>query len=186
MRYFFMEMTFHTKRLILKVLNPTHASMVLEFYKKNQLFFEKWEPDRVHNFYTEKFQYATLTYEYNEMIRSHYLRYFIFTKQSPYEIIGTISFHSFIRGAMQCCTMGYKISESHCNQGYATEAIYGCLPIIFKDYGLHRIEAFVHPKNYISQHLLEKIGFYNEGISYSCVFLNGCWQNHYRYALVDA
>lgn len=180
-----MQMSFHTNRLLLKVLNPNQALQVLNFYERNKDFFECWEPERIHNFYTKQFQSATLNYEYNEMIKSRYLRYWIFERKNPSTIIGTISFHTLLRGAMQSCTMGYKIDKIYCNQGYATEAIYGCLPIIFKDYGLHRIEAFVHPDNAASKHLLEKIGFYNEGIAHSCVFLNGKWHDHYRYALID-
>ena len=59
------------------------------------------------------------------------------------------------------------------------------IEIVFKDYNLHRIEAFVHPSNAPSIALLEALSFQKEGTAISAAMLNGQWQDMYRYALVN-
>lgn len=179
-----MDITLETEHLLLKVLNPAYAPQVLEFYDTNRAHFEPWEPQRAINFYSESFQRANLTCEYNEMIKSRFLRYWIFPKDNPERIAGTVCFNNIMNGAFQSCMIGYKISREFCRRGYAGEACGHALEVIYNNYGFHRIEALIHPDNLPSMRLIEKLGFHNEGLSLSCVQIGGCWEDHYRYAKI--
>ena len=50
---------------------------------------------------------------------------------------------------------------------------------------LHRIEAACLPHNAASMRLLERTGFTREGYARSYLRINGVWQDHLLYALLE-
>ena len=52
----------------------------------------------------------------------------------------------------------------------------------FEHVQLNRIEAYVSPSNSGSIKVLEKNGFYQEGLLRKLLYINGKWQDHYIYA----
>lgn len=179
-----MNMYYETPRLILKVLHSNAADRVLDFYDRNKGNFEPWEPDRSELFYTLPFHTTNLSFEYNQIIKGQTMRLWIMKKNDPEKIIGCISFNNIMRGSFLSCVIGYKIDKDFCRQGFATEALEKTLSIIFKEYQLHRVEAYVSESNIASINLMEKLGFRYEGIAYSSVKLKGQWCDHLRYALI--
>lgn len=180
-----MSQIYETKRLILKSLTPVWADSVLDFYLNNKYFFEPWEPDRQPNFYTLDFQKKTLQYDETSRQRGTYLRLWIFTKEDSINPIGTICFQNITRSVFQSCVVGYKISQPYTRMGYCEEALMRAIQVIFMEYRLHRIEAYVHTQNIPSIFLIEKIGFQREGIKFDYAKLGGTWQNHYCYSLIN-
>ena len=87
-----MSFIVNTNRLILKVENASIAPKALEFYKENRQYFEAFEPTRTDAFYTIEFQEAAAKYEYDETVKGHSLRYYIYLKNNPDKIIGSINF----------------------------------------------------------------------------------------------
>lgn len=174
-----------TDRLILKVLTKDDASMVLSFYEDNKSQFEPWEPLRDKNFYTQPYQKASLTAEHNLLREGKLLRYWIFRKENPDEIIGSFCFQNFLREPYKSCWLGYKLSHRYVHQGYATEAITKGIEPLFNEQHIHRIEAFVMPDNDPSKQLMKRLGFQYEGISVSYARVNGVWTDHERYALIN-
>ena len=51
-----MLFAYETERLLLKIIKPDQADAVLDFYMRDKELFEKFEPDRMPNFYTRQFQ----------------------------------------------------------------------------------------------------------------------------------
>lgn len=145
---------------------------------------EQWEPDRPANFYTAAHQATLLRCEFQLASRLAALRFWIFRKEAPDQIIGTISFQDVNRSVYQSCRIGYKFDPAFWHQGYAAEAMRCALDLIFQEAKLHRVEALVLPENIPSIRLLEGLGFVNEGISYSCIYLHGRWCDHLRFSLV--
>lgn len=180
-----MQLYYETERLKLRVLTSSYAEQVLEFYQNNKHYFNIWEPSRVRNFYTRDFQRASLSYEYHEIIKSRFLRFWIFEKSDDERIIGCICFQNFQKGSLMSCTVGYKVDEAYTRQGYATEALEKCMDIIFNELHFHRIEAMIHPLNISSIKLVERNGFMFEGIAKSCIKLNNKWIDHLRYARIN-
>lgn len=174
-----------TKRLKLQVLPPYYYKQVLAFYKENAMHLEPWEAKRDKNFYTEKYQKALLEAEYNMVLKSKMFRFYTSLKEDPDRIMGSVSLTNIQRGAFMTCTIGYKIHENFCNQGYGKEAVSLVMKLAFEECGLHRIEAMVHPENEPSIRLLTSLGFKREGIAVSSAMLHGVWQDMYRYAVIN-
>ncbi len=176
---------YETNRLLLRVLGKEEAASVLAFFKNNQGEFEPWEPLKDYNFYTLAYQKASLTAEKNLMAEGKLLRYWIFRKDHPGEVIGSICFQNILREPYRSCSIGYKLSYRHRNQGYATEGLNKCIDLVFHEYHLHRIEALIMENNEPSLRLIKRLGFQYEGLSYSYARINGIWTDHRRYVLIN-
>ena len=179
-----MKMEYETPRLILKILQGNSTNKVLDFYLRNKDFLEPFEPDRVSLFYTQAFQQANLNYEYTLIRDLRLLRLWLFEKENPEKIIGSICIQNIIRGPFLSCIISYKMDKDYLRLGYATEALNSLIDIAHTTYGLHRIEAYIVPDNVPSIHLVEKLGFLPEGIARISVHLRGKWMDQIRYALV--
>lgn len=177
--------SYETDRLILKTLNKDSAPLVLSFYEENKDAFEPWEPTRSMNFYTLSYQKASLTAEFNHMTEGKLIRLWIFSKNNPQDIVGSVCFQNFLREPYQSCTLGYKISQKYQHQGYAIESIEKGLDVIFQELHLHRIEAYIMPENEASRHVVEKLNFQQEGLAKSYARIHGAWRDHWRYVLLN-
>jgi ribosomal-protein-alanine N-acetyltransferase len=180
-----MNTTEESRRLYLKVLTEADAELVLDFYLRNRDFFEPWETDKVPNFYTLDYQRAVLVDEMNQFIHRKYLRFYLFLKDHPDTIIGSVCFSNIHYGIYQNCLLGYKIDNACTRQHYACESIAKSLDLLFHDWKLHRVEVLISPKNTPSLMLSRKLGFYPEGISYSCVRIDGQWQDCQRLVMIN-
>lgn len=177
-----MQFTYETENLILRVIDQTQAPKVLEFYKNNPEFAEV-EPV-MHNFYTLQFHETVLGYEYKLILKMNLLRLWIYSKEDPQTIIGTLSFRNISKTFFHSCEVGYKMDKQYRNRGYCSEALQKGFEIMFTEMDIHRIEAIVLPDNQASIHLLEKLGFQREGLKRQCVQLQGKWRDHYQYSLL--
>lgn len=180
-----MSKTYETDRLILKPLGKESAQLVLTFYEENKAVFEPWEPSRGQNFYTNAYHKASLTAEYNQMAEGKLIRFWVFLKENPEEIIGSVCFQNLLKEPYQSCCLGYKFSQRYQHQGYAQESISKGLEIIFKEHHLHRVEAFIMPDNVPSLRLIERLSFQYEGTAVAFARINGNWTDHLRYALIN-
>ncbi len=180
-----MNMTEESRRLYLKVLTANDAELVLDFYNRNKDFFEPWEGDRVPNFYTIDYQKAVLVDEMKQFIKKKYLRFYLFLKNRPDIVIGSVCFSNIHYGIYQNCLLGYKIDKDFTRRRYAAEAVAKSLDLLFHEWKLHRVEVLISPKNTPSLNLSRKLGFYPEGISYSCVRINGQWQDCHRLVMIN-
>jgi ribosomal-protein-alanine N-acetyltransferase len=180
-----MNFVYETQRLILKVLKPDAAEQVLNFYFADRELFEQFEPDRLPNFYTRQFQKQILSYEFNMAVKGDMLRYYIYEKENPNRIIGTVSIQHIMRGYFASCEIGYKFSAAVHRRGYATETLKLIIEKIFSDMKLHRIVARALPDNEASIRLLEKIGFEYEGVTRGYLYMHGKWADHAQYSLLS-
>lgn len=179
-----MNLIYETDRLILKVLRPEAAKKVLCFYLDNKELFEKYEASRPDNFYTVKYQKSVLLCEYNLTVQLSAVRFYVFLKDDPNRIIGTICFRDITRSIYDSCEVGYKFDERFWHHGYATEALIEGIDIMFGDLGLHRITACVMPGNTPSIRLLESLYFKREGLLRQNARIQGEWTDHYLYSLI--
>jgi [ribosomal protein S5]-alanine N-acetyltransferase len=180
-----MSEVYETNRLLLRVLSKEDTDRVLSFCLDNRESFEPWEPIKDFNFYTPPYQKASLTAEKNLMTDGKLLRYWIFRKESPDEIIGSICFQNILHEPYRSCLLGYKLSHRYRHQGYATEALNKCIKLAFEEHLLHRIEAYIMESNEPSLQLIKRLGFYYEGLAFSYARINGIWSDHRRYVLIN-
>lgn len=185
-----MQFIYHTDRLQLKILSGDYGRLVYHFYEENKQFLEPFEPKRPENFYSISFHNTNLSCEYRGFLNLNYFRYWLFpleTADNPDNIpIGSICFSNIQRGAFQKCTLGYKLSEHACHQGYMREALSFLIPVFLKELKLHRIEAYVQPDNLPSIQLLTKLGFQEEGYLTSYAEINGHWKDHLIFSYISS
>lgn len=174
-----------TERLVLRVLTPDAAPLVLDFYNRDKELFEKYETERAPNFYSVDYLQKVLKFEYNAAHKGSLIRYYVFLKDNPNKIIGTVCLHEITKNFYSCCEIGYKFSSEYHHNGYAYEAIKRCMNIAFYDLNLHRITATVCYGNTASAKLLERLGFSADGIFRDYLLLNGVWCDHAFYSCLS-
>lgn len=181
-----MKHVIKTDRLILKILDDSDATKVTEFLKRGRDLFEQYESLKNATYYTEMYQKNVLSAEYNGMLTKKYLRYYVFKKNNPKLIIGTVSFGNVSDAPYNSSTIGYKFDPFFHNQGYATEAVTAVIDEAFSYLNLHRLLAVVMPQNTASIRLLERVGFKKEGLMEKSINIRGQWEDHFLYALLKS
>ena len=179
------SVVFQTERLLLQPMGPTQAEAVLEYLVRNRSFLWEWEPVKPDDFYTVEYQAAQLGKELDMMERGLLLKWWISKKEDPGSVIGMIGFSNIVRGAFLSCHLGYRLDELEINQGYITEALRKGIEVVFGQYGLHRIEANIMPRNGRSMRVVEKLGFTEEGLAKKYLKINGVWEDHIHMVLFN-
>lgn len=179
-----MLLQYETQRLILKIIGPDYARDVLQFYLDDKELFEKYETDRGPNFYTEGYQHNILQAEYGLALKMQQIRFYVFLKDNPTQIIGTVCLYH-VSKIYSNAELGYKFSSKFHHKGYASEAVEKLIDIAFTELNLHRITAHVQEDNIPSIRLLKGLGFEVEGVCRDYLFLHGAWRNHTQYSLLN-
>ena len=176
-----------TERLVLKVLDPSFAARVLDYIVRNWEFHKEWLPRLDETFFTLEFQESRLQHDLDLLKDDRMVRLWIFKKEDRdfRTVIGDLAFSNIIRGSFQSCHLGYKMAESEINKGYVAEALRRAIPFAFEELKLHRIEANIMPKNKRSIQVVEKLGFVNEGIARKYLKINGVWEDHIHYVMLN-
>lgn len=174
-----------TKNLILKVLKENDAPLVLDFISKDKELFSKYEAHHPSFFYSLSYQMSILKNEYNGFLNQVYLRYYVFLKNDPDTIIGTISFGNILPSPYMSCTIGYKFASAHHKKGYAYESIPIAVESAFNYLNMHKINAFIMTDNIPSVKLMEKCDFHQEGFCSKHLKINNIWQDHYLYSKIS-
>ncbi len=171
--------------IVLKGPDIKFAVPLLDYHERNKNHFSPWIPIPKKEFYTLTKQEEILIDQISLQAERRALRFYISSHVQPERIIGDISFSNIIWGAFKACHLGYKIDYSECGKGIATKAISGAIQFVFSQLQLHRIEANVIPKNIASIRVLEKCQFKNEGLAEKYLHINGVWEDHLRYYLIN-
>ena len=100
-------------------------------------------------------------------------------------LLGGVNVGNVRRGVSQSASLGYWIGKQHSRKGYMKEALDVLIPSLFLDLQLNRIEAATLENNLASKNLLNKIGFKKEGKLRKYLKINGEWQDHVLYSLLE-
>lgn len=110
---------------------------------------------------------------------------FFLLRASDLAIMGGLTLSNVRRGVTQAGTLGYWIGQPHAGQGHMTAGVRAFLPFVFETLRLHRLEAACLLRNEASIRLLERVGFQREGLARRYLKINGTWQDHLLYGLID-
>jgi [ribosomal protein S5]-alanine N-acetyltransferase len=110
---------------------------------------------------------------------------FLVFRMADQTLIGGVTLANVRRGIVQAGTIGYWTGEQYSGQGHMTLALRVLLPFILSELNLHRIEAACIPTNKASVRVLEKCGFVREGLARRYLCINGVWQDHYLFGLLN-
>lgn len=180
----FKQTRYDSDRLYLRILKPSYAGEVLEYFKRNHSFLTQWEPKKAKDFYTRSYQKRQLSMEYGMFKDNALARFWIFKKDDN-KLIGNVCYSNIVMCNFKSCYLGYKLDKDEINKGYMTEAIKRTVEIMFEDFGLHRIEANVVPRNARSLRVMEKLKFEKEGFSRRYLEINGKWEDHIHFAVYN-
>jgi ribosomal-protein-alanine N-acetyltransferase len=179
------ELKFETERLILKTLSEADAPRLLDYFKRNQGFLEVWEVKRTPEFYTVQQMKALIKDDMVGLEAGHTLRLWIFKKDAPQKVIGSVALSNIIRGAFQSAFIGYRLDAKEINRGYMCEAVKKMVELAFNRLKLHRIEANIIPRNIPSRRMIENAGFVYEGLSKKYLRINGVWEDHIHMVILN-
>ncbi len=179
-----MYFQYETDRLILKVLDEFYGQEVLDFYKKNKEIFSVYDAMKPGNYYTKRYQEEVLRLEYQTAVRGQGVRFYVFLKQEPETLVGTVSLQGLQGLPYESGTVGYRFDKDFHGKGYALEAVGKLVDIGFHELNLHRISAYVQRDNVPSIKLLEKLDFQWEGTIRSYAKIGNQWKDHELYGLV--
>lgn len=174
-----------TERLMLKVLDESYAAPILDYYLRNKDFLTPWEPARPEGFYTLAYHREVLRVELERMDDNTMVKFWIFKKEAPLRPIGAAALNNIVRGCFLSCHLGYKLDKDEVNKGYMTEAVQAMVEFAFNILQLHRIEANIIPTNYPSLQVVNKLGFYHEGLARKYLQINGVWRDHIHMVLLN-
>lgn len=170
-------------RIYLRHLTPFDAQRLFEYELNNKDFFIPTSFTRNDQYYTlDRFRKNIESYS-REIEEKSSIRFGIFLN-SNHKLIGMIALNDIL-WPLKTSYVGYSLDLKHTKQGYMYEALNLIIQYSFNDLKLHRLEAGVMPSNHTSYKLLERCGFVREGLLRKNVHINGRWEDHYIYGLLN-
>lgn len=170
--------------IYLRFLEESDAAAKLELNLRNRTFFETYLTTRGEELYTIEYQINSIKSSMEKMEQDREYVFGIFLISTD-DLIGIIGLTEVVRGPLQSCWLGYSLDKAYNGRGYTTEAVRLVVDYAFQVLKLHRIEAGVMPHNRGSIRVLEKAGFEKEGLSRKNVLINGKWEDHLHFAIVN-
>jgi len=174
-----------TDRLRLSVLKKSCARDVADYLCRNREFHRKWSQTHNDSYFTERTQRDYIKYDGGEYRAGRLVPLWITYKDDPHKIIGRVSFFNFAYGGMMSCSVGYHLDEEETGKGVATEALSNACAMIMDYMNIHRIEAFILPYNERSLALIKRCRFIYEGKRVSYMHINGEWEDHEAFYLLN-
>ena len=174
-----------TERLELRIMRPADASIVTDYLVRNRAFHKPYHQIHEDAYFTVQEQRDYLRSDFSKFLDDSQYAFWISYKGCPERVIGRLSFSAVIRGALCSCLAGYHLDEKETGKGIMHEALRaGCL-YMFDVQNLHRIQADIMPSNVRSIASVESSGFKRQGLNEKYMCINGTWQDHYMYALLN-
>lgn len=175
-----------TPRLRLRLCLPEDAPDVLSYHTRIWPAITAWMPQVDDCFFTLDAHRERLAEEQELRRQGRGIRFYLCRRADPHQtIIGDVHLSNIVRGAFQSCFLGYKMDPAQMNQGYMTEAVRTTVGFAFNPMRLHRVEANIMPRNLASRRVVEKCGFRLEGHSPSYLKINGVWEDHLHYVVLN-
>ncbi len=169
------------------ILRPPAVSDYAEWARlrsHSRAFLEPWEPNWPRDDLT-KIAYKQRVRRYGKDMRDDFAyAFFVFCRHSG-QLVGGLTVSNVRRGVAQTCSLGYWVGEPFARQGYMTDAVRSAVSFAFDNLRLHRVEAACLPVNEASRRLLLRCGFSEEGYARKYLKINGRWQDHLLFALLD-
>ena len=110
--------------------------------------------------------------------------FFIFSRDGD-RLQGGITLSNVRRGVAQTGTLGYCVGKPYSRQGVMSDGIRCMLRFCFESLRLHRVDAACLPRNAASRGVLVKAGFREEGFAPKYLRINGEWEDHMLFAILD-
>jgi ribosomal-protein-alanine N-acetyltransferase len=147
-------------------------------------FLQPWEPSWPRDDLTKPAFRQRVRRHQRDMRDDYAYGFFIFCRESD-TLVGGLTLSNVRRGVAQTCSVGYWVGAPFARQGYMSAALTAAASFAFESLRLHRLEAACLPHNHASRSLLLRCGFTHEGYARQFLKINGRWQDHLLFALLD-
>lgn len=151
---------------------------------RSREFLAPWEPTWARDELTRSsFRRRLRHYQKDYRDETGYA-FFVF-RNGDGTLVGGLTLSNVRRGVTQSASLGYWMGAPFAGQGYMTDAVRAVSRFGIETLGLHRLEAACLPWNAASVRVLEKAGFSREGLARRYLKINGIWQDHLLFALIE-
>jgi RimJ/RimL family protein N-acetyltransferase len=161
------------KNVNLRVIEKEDVPLLVDWWSNPDFGGEHFSPTQTTRAGMEKFLESTV-FE---------TKGFIIEKKDGSKI-GYIWHFNLLNSYMNMLEIGYGLVPSERGKGYCTEATQLMVDYLFLSKDIVRILATTHPKNVISQKILEKVGFEREGTMRKCYFNRGEWTDMFLFSIL--
>jgi ribosomal-protein-alanine N-acetyltransferase len=150
----------------------------------SRAFLSPWEPIWPADDLTRGAFRRRIKRHAEEMARDEAFPFLVFRTRDTL-LVGGLTIGQIRRGVAQAATVGYWTGVDYAGQGYMSRALRAAVAYAFSTLRLHRVEAACLPTNTASIRLLESAGFRREGLARSYLRINGRWQDHFLFAVLE-
>ncbi|WP_457445669.1 GNAT family N-acetyltransferase [Roseateles sp. P5_E4] len=166
---------------LLELIAPTPdvADELLRFETDNRAFFETRINSRPPDFYSHEGVGAAIALAEREAAEDKGYQFLVRTVAG--ELVGRVNLIGVKRAHFQMAELGYRMAESACGRGYASEAVRLVLAMAFGELGLMRVEANARVGNGGSVKVLLRNGFRQFGHSLRSFELGGVWHDRLHF-----
>lgn len=169
------DILLHTNRLTLRGITPEMYDRIFQLSDEEICSFFGFKSGS--ELEKERFRYQNGLRTYNKTFL-----YFQLIFRETNAFLGWCGFHTWYTDHHRA-EIGYGLnSDTYKRQGIMSEAIVPIINFGFEEMKLHRIEAFVSPKNIPSLKLLKSNHFKEEGLLKEHYLVDGCYENSHVYA----
>lgn len=110
---------------------------------------------------------------------------FLVCRREDDAIVGFVNLNGISGGALRSASLGWASFTPEHRRGHLTEGVAMILEVAFTQLRLHRLEANIQPANERSRRLAIRCGFRLEGFSPRFLQIDGRWQDHERWAILE-
>ena len=153
--------------------------------ERSREFLAPWEPIWPADDLTKGAFRRRVKRHAEEMARDEAFPLLVFRTRDK-ALVGGLTLGQIRRGVAQTATVGYWMGEGFAGQGYMSRALRAGISYSFSTLRLHRIEAACLPTNHASIRVLEAAGVRREGLARSYLRINGRWQDHLLFAVLES
>jgi ribosomal-protein-alanine N-acetyltransferase len=151
--------------------------------ERSRAFLTPWEPTWPGDDLTRASFRRRLRRHHQEIESDEAYAFLVFRDDDA--LLGGLTLGQIKRGVVQAATLGYWIGAPYAGKGFMSRGVRAALSFAFTNLRLHRVEASCLPHNEASIRLLERMGFTREGFARAYLRINGLWQDHLLYAVLD-
>ena len=167
------------KQLVLVPLTEADAGALFDFEMDNRAFFEATINARPAVFYSREGVAGAIATACREAGEDRGYQFLL--KDDAGRILARANLSGVRRAHFQSAVLGYRVAQSACGKGLASEAVRQLLGIAFGTLGLKRIEADARIDNAASIRVLLRNGFVQFGHSRRSFEVGGTWYDRLHF-----
>ena len=160
-------------------LTEADAGSLFDFEMDNRAFFEATINARPASFYSRDSVAGAIATACREAGEDRGYQFLL--KDDAGRILARANLSGVRRAHFQSAVLGYRVAESACGKGFASEAVRQLLGIAFGSLGLQRIEADARIDNTASIRVLARNGFVQFGHSRRSFEVGGTWYDRLHF-----